>query len=95
MFKLSVSREQLEMLKQGLVDYRTVDGKIAPDDSMTLAFNALVAKVDKTLDAAAQDGNDCQACGEFGPSHNGASHCKSGSIASGGTRAHCSCDACF
>jgi len=30
-----------------------------------------------------------------GPSHNGSRTCKSGSIASGGTRTHCSCDACF
>ena len=30
-----------------------------------------------------------------GPSHNGSKGCKSGSIASGGTRSHCSCDYCF
>lgn len=28
-------------------------------------------------------------------SHDGSRGCKSGSIASGGTRAHCTCDACF
>ena len=31
----------------------------------------------------------------FGPSHNGSRGCESGSIASGGTHAHCTCDACF
>ena len=31
----------------------------------------------------------------YGPSHNGSSLCRSGSIASGGNRAHCTCDACF
>jgi len=30
-----------------------------------------------------------------GPSHEGSRMCKSGSIASGGTRSHCSCDYCF
>lgn len=30
-----------------------------------------------------------------GPSHNGSRMCKSSSIASGGTRAHCSCDYCY
>lgn len=29
------------------------------------------------------------------PSHEGARMCKSGSIASGGARAHCSCDYCY
>ena len=44
---------------------------------------------------------DCKECqeitnhGGFGPSHNGARSCESGSIASGGNRAHCTCDTCF
>ena len=29
------------------------------------------------------------------PSHCGSTFCQSGSLASGGTRAHCSCDSCF
>jgi hypothetical protein len=33
--------------------------------------------------------------GGFGPSHNGTRLCRSGSIASGGNRAHCTCDLCF
>ena len=31
----------------------------------------------------------------FGPRHDGSSSCKCGSIASGGTKAHCTCSACF
>lgn len=31
----------------------------------------------------------------FGPSLNGSKNCKSGSIASGGSKSHCSCDVCF
>jgi len=31
----------------------------------------------------------------FGPRHDGSPHCESGSIASGGQNAHCSCDFCF
>lgn len=43
---------------------------------------------------------DCRSCVEratdsFAPSHDGSSRCESGSIASGGTRSHCSCDVCF
>jgi hypothetical protein len=43
---------------------------------------------------------ECRTCQEiaktgFGPSHNGSSRCQSGSIASGGTHAHCACDTCF
>jgi hypothetical protein len=33
--------------------------------------------------------------GGCGPSHNGSPRCESGSIASGGTRAHCTCSRCF
>lgn len=29
------------------------------------------------------------------PIHKGSKNCKSGSIASGGKRAHCTCDICF
>ncbi len=38
---------------------------------------------------------ECSKKGWSGPSHNGSRMCKSGSIASGGTRAHCSCDYCY
>lgn len=43
---------------------------------------------------------ECLACAHyrltgFGPTHDGSPHCESGSIASGGKRAHCSCDSCF
>lgn len=43
----------------------------------------------------------CETCeqikreGGFGPSHNGSKRCESGSIASGGQNAHCTCDTCF
>ena len=30
-----------------------------------------------------------------GPQHFGSRNCRSGSIASGGTRAHCCCDSCY
>lgn len=32
---------------------------------------------------------------KFGPSHEGSVMCRSGSLASGGTRAHCTCNTCF
>lgn len=45
---------------------------------------------------------ECQMCAEilkkhggFGPSHYGSGSCRSGSIASGGRNAHCTCDTCF
>ena len=43
------------------------------------------------------DCGTCRAVKEehFGPSHNGSLRCESGSIASGGTRAHCTCSTCF
>lgn len=39
---------------------------------------------------------DCAQCDQRTPvSHNGSPRCRSGSIASGGHRAHCTCDTCF
>lgn len=39
---------------------------------------------------------ECPGCGPgFRPSHDGSPRCESGSLASGGTHAHCTCDACF
>lgn len=42
----------------------------------------------------------CPTCKEiqetgFGPSHYGSESCESGSLASGGKYAHCTCDTCF
>ena len=37
----------------------------------------------------------CTWSSKHGPSHDGSRMCKSGSIASGGTRAHCACDYCY
>ena len=43
------------------------------------------------------DTKDCSTCKREGmkPSHFGSARCESGSIASGGNRAHCTCDTCF
>jgi len=44
-----------------------------------------------------KDNPDCVTCqrGGPGPSHNGSPRCRSGSPASGGRHAHCSCDTCW
>jgi hypothetical protein len=40
--------------------------------------------------------SDCKECQEKSPVyHNGSRGCRSGSIASGGWRPHCTCDTCF
>lgn len=41
--------------------------------------------------------HDCQTCTieGFRPSHWGSIRCESGSLASGGKNAHCTCDTCF
>ena len=46
------------------------------------------------------DDPDCESCrnnlrGGIAPTHNGSKGCESGSIASGGKNAHCTCDVCF
>ena len=49
------------------------------------------------LDAKSREQYDnCPTCRlGHGPDHDGSKSCKSGSIASGGTKEHCSCDTCF
>jgi hypothetical protein len=52
----------------------------------------------ETIHAIETDG--CFTCanilpGSLAPTHNGSKRCQSGSIASGGDNAHCSCDICF
>jgi hypothetical protein len=45
-----------------------------------------------------QEVEACRTCASpetFKPSHNGSPRCQSGSIASGGKNAHCSCGVCF
>lgn len=37
----------------------------------------------------------CDPNDPYGPSHDGSTRCQSGSLASGGTRSHCTCDACY
>jgi hypothetical protein len=48
---------------------------------------------------ATKEITECKMCREigdgFGPRHDGSPNCESGSIASGGTNAHCTCDVCF
>lgn len=41
--------------------------------------------------------SECAGCHTSGmyPSHSGSLGCESGSLRSGGKRAHCACDACF
>lgn len=51
------------------------------------------------IKAEAHGGYDPENCKECSwgklVSHNGSPRCRSGSIASGGTRAHCTCDTCY
>lgn len=58
---------------------------------------ALAAENGWALDRSVRDEKACSTCQETGmrPSHNGSKRCESGSIASGGPNAHCSCDRCF
>lgn len=38
---------------------------------------------------------ECQSDDPMMPNHNGSSFCECGSIASGGTKSHCTCDNCY
>jgi hypothetical protein len=59
--------------------------------------DAVKKKADEKKASLEKSKSECSTCkrGGAGPSHEGSSMCRSGSIASGGHRAHCSCDTCF
>lgn len=62
------------------------------------AINAAMPAAPKTGRAIVPSELGCKTCMDpesFKPSHKGSAQCESGSIASGGTRAHCTCDTCF
>jgi len=70
---------------QGLVEH--VKEQAAPQAVMVMQ-----AQVEANRDAGCSE--DCP--GKNSPAwHNGSKGCQSGSIASGGTRAHCTCDRCY
>ena len=62
----------------------------------TATENELCQECEAVLLADKGEDSSCQECfRQAGPSHDGSEHCESDSIASGGTRSHCSCDYCF
>jgi hypothetical protein len=56
---------------------------------------AITHRVDRTPYGSDPNCQRCKVAGGAGPSHNGSAGCRSGSIAAGGNRAHCSCDTCY
>ncbi len=69
-------------------------------DTLTDTANQIAAATAELK--ADNDKAECQECKYirekyhgFGPSHDGSRGCESGSIASGGNNAHCTCDTCF
>jgi hypothetical protein len=97
MFAMVISRnEHLHALSEGCVEPERVDMKssaAAPlsdeqADALVDYFHAL--QRDMGIDIA------CEQCRKHdGPAHYGSARCRSGSIAAGGRRAHCSCGACY
>jgi len=69
------------------------------NDDLTGFSEAFDATINTLFPKALQMRPKCEECRRigsgFGPRHNGSRHCESGSIASGGDRAHCTCDTCF
>lgn len=75
-------------------DYRSIDERAIAE------LNVAVARAKDT--GLWRHPTACSMCeiirtrhGGFGPSHDGSKRCESGSIASGGDNAHCTCDVCF
>jgi hypothetical protein len=66
-----------------------------------LQVHAVRQPIQASAEPLPEDRGTCPGCdavkraGGFGPSHNGSARCRSGSIASGGSRAHCSCSVCW
>lgn len=74
---------------------------IIENDDATVTFRQGETRVTPKVPRNKWWEQSCPTCleiwqaGGFGPSHLGSSHCLSGSLASGGKNAHCTCDTCF
>lgn len=71
---------------------------LVPDTLFSLRTMATVLMTRHTEARAARLAiyEACPGCrGDYGPSHSGSADCQCGSLASGGEKAHCSCDRCF
>ena len=81
------------MLPATKAEAYTAIERLSPEDRAEVLRNMNDAY---DADTGLENTGPCPGCGPgFRPSHNGSRFCKSGSIASGGNRAHCSCDVCF
>lgn len=72
--------------------------------TLPLGFKGYIKEIDITIELISDYGTEyhrelCNTClhskGGLAPSHNGSIDCMSGSIASGGSTKHCTCDVCF
>ena len=75
---------------------RTFD-KLASTTEKTIQLIDFLRDENKRLRAEVE--RLCPTCQEYKgkmcPSHFGSKNCESGSLASGGTKSHCTCDTCF
>lgn len=63
---------------------------------LAIAMDNALCELLNALDKFEAGPGGCSGCvSKGGPSHQGSTSCKSGSLASGGQNSHCSCDTCF
>lgn len=72
----------------GLDDGHPLSGRYVDRESETWEENKEYLAVSDTAPVMTKDPG-------YGPSMRGSKNCKSGSVASGGDKTHCSCDICF
>lgn len=86
---------------EDMVRLRAAAGLASKDSALgdvasVLAARIFIASDDcYEYDRLKESGHVLSFARPFGPSKNGSARCKSGSIASGGTSAYCTCDSCF
>ncbi len=87
-FDVTIRPAELERLKEVAV----ADGRTVSDWAHRLVMRELALHPPPECGGCADEEN---AGGVAYPSHDGSRYCESGSIASGGQNAHCTCDVCF
>lgn len=96
-----MTREQsIEMALRNIVSHaRATGGHAAESTVPTMLIRHARALLDPLTAAPGivPGAGNCTGCAETGahPSHEGATGCRSGSLASGGKNAHCTCDVCW
>lgn len=91
-----ISEKIAKLISDGFYSVAQKENERLSEKMTAMEYKYHIDRV-KKYESKMSNGTYCSQCerGGFGPTHDGSRFCKSGSIRSGGNKAHCTCDVCF